>query len=148
MAAYAALELVQGLISQFPIGNNSNPSRDQAEKIILAISQEMNGYLGVHTTTPVTTPAYFVSWLEAVNSWGAAAAILKSMFPNTTGAGENPAWSFWQKKYEAAIKSLQDASGIPEDLLTVSRLKVSTYYTRNPGGEEDLGFAEPFFKRD
>lgn len=140
---------VQGLMGKFTISAGSIPTTTQAQRIIDEVSAEVDAHLlGIGVTVPVTAPAQFLGWLGLVNAYGATAAVLKSMFPAATGPAETPAYAFWEARYKAALKSIDDLSIIPGDVVATHRIAPSTYLTRNPSIEENLGdIAEPFFKR-
>lgn len=148
--AYADLDDVQGLIAKWPVGTTTTPTIDQATAIIGDVSYEIDAALSANgIAVPITTPAWFTGWLSLANQYGAAAAILKSMFPGQSGPDETPAYAFWESRYQKALKGIKDGSLIPPGLATnEATVAPSTYLTRNPDTEEDLGdIAEPFFKR-
>jgi len=149
--AYAASSDVQELIAQFTISGTSKPTSTQLTDIIAQIAGEIDTVLGARgITVPVTTPAHFLVRLEALNAYGAAAGTLKSMFPDATGADETPAYAFWERRYRDGLAELKDGTGIPDGVIgsTAGYVAPSTYLTRNPDVEEDLGdIAEPFFTR-
>ncbi len=147
--AYATLDEVRALMAQFTIGATSTPSVTQAQAIVDETSDEIDMRLSAAgVAIPATAPAGFLSFLGRLNAYGATAAILKSMFPGATGAAETPAYAFWEKRYLAGIKAIVDGTAIPPDAPTGSgTVNPSTYFTRNPDAEEDLGdIAEPRFK--
>jgi hypothetical protein len=151
--AYAVLADIQALIAKFTIGATTKPTSTQATAIIDDVSAEVDAALaGAGFAVPVTTPTWFVNYLGLVNQYGAASAILKAMFPEAAGATEqNPAvYAFWESRYQRALKALRDGSAIPPGLAAgAAQVTPSTYFTRNPDEEEDLGdIAEPFFKRN
>ncbi|KKL13739.1 hypothetical protein LCGC14_2522730, partial [marine sediment metagenome] len=138
--AYADLDDVQGLIAKWPIGTTTTPTMTQATAIINDVSFEIDAALSANgIAVPVTTPAWFVSWLSLANQYGAAAAILKSMFPGATGPDETPAYAFWESRYQKALKGIKDGSLIPPGQANEATVAPSTYLTRNPDTEEDLG---------
>lgn len=147
--AYAAIADVQALMAKFVISATSTPTTTQAEGMITQVSNDIDRVLAQRgVAVPVTTPAYFTGWLTAVNSWGAAAAVLKSMFPGATGPGENPAWAFWEKRYQDALKAIAD-SDLPSEITegTTGAAIAQTYLTENPDQEIELGdIAESVFK--
>ena len=150
--AYAALSDVQGLVAKFTISASTKPTDTQAGVIITDVSAEIDSVIaGAGYAVPVTTPSWFVDYLGLVNQYGAAAAILKAMFPEAAGSADTvPAvYQFWESRYQRAMKALRDGSAIPAGLAASSaQVTPSTYFTRNPDEEEDLGdIAEPFFKR-
>ncbi len=151
MAAYTTLDNVRGLMAQFTISATTKPTETQAQVIVDETADEINAKLasaGV-TTVPVTTPTYYTGWLGRVNAYGAAAAILKSMFPAAVGAGETPAWAFWEKRYQEALTKIGSGDGIPPEILSGARIRPSSYFTRYPTEEVDLSQSnsEPFFRR-
>ena len=149
MATYVEVSDVQAIISAFDIGRGSSPTRLEADQIVIDTDAEINSVLdSAGLAVPVTTPSYFVGWLEAINKYGAAAAILKSMFPDAAGVGETPAYAFWEARYRNALKLFAKGEGIPDSATKGgSNLNPSTYLTRNPDEDEDLGdIAEPLAK--
>jgi len=148
--AYSTSTIIQGLLAQFTLGASSKPTDTQIGTIIAEVDADLNVALaGQGIVVPVTTPAYYVTWLEGVSAAGSAARVLKSMFPNTTGAGETPAYAFWQKIYTDALAGIKSGAMIPPDAISGgTRFAPTTYFTRNPDEEEDLGIiSEPFFHR-
>ena len=150
--AYAVIADVQALLPKFTLGAATKPTSTQATAIINDVSVEIDAALaGAGYAVPVTTPTWFVDYLGLVNQYGAAAAILKAMFPEAAAASDDTIaiYTFWEARYQKALKSLRDGSTIPAGLAAGSaQVKPSTYFTRNPDEEEDLGdIAEPFFKR-
>src|SRR3990170_7005507 len=150
--AYAVRADVQALLPKFTLGAATKPTSTQATAIINDVSAEIDAALaGAGFAVPVTTPSWFVNYLGLVNQYGAAAAILKAMFPEAAGASDQtPAiYAFWEARYQRALKSLRDGSAIPPGLAAGSAQGTpSAHFTRNPDEEEDLGdIAEPFFKR-
>ena len=145
--SYASLSDTQGLIAKFPVGATSKPNTAEANSIIDDVSNEIDTRLaGAGYTVPITTPDYLLGWCKALNTYGAAAAILKSMFPDSVGTGETPAYAFWESRYKdglTALTTTEAAGGIG-----AAYVAPSTYLTRNPDSEEALGdIAEPFFTR-
>jgi hypothetical protein len=147
--AYSEPADVQDLVG-FELSSTSKPTEAQATALVDQVAAEVDSVLaGAGYMVPVTAPDYFLSALKLLNSAGAAAAILKVMFPDATGAAESPAYAFWDKWYRDGLARLRDGSGVPPDVTTNSAaVGPSTYFTRNPDAEEELGdIAEPFFTR-
>ena len=147
--AYGTLADVQGLLAQFTIDAASKPTATQAGVIVTDISNEIDGRLsGAGFTVPVTMPTYFVDWLALLNAYGAAAAVLKSMFPDAIEEGKTPVYAFWEARYKDGLKAISDGSVSPPESPTNSNVVIpSTYLTNNPDEELDLGaIAEPMFK--
>ena len=152
MAAYAALADVQGLIAKFTISASSKSTDTQAGVIITDVSAEIDSVIaGAGYAVPVTAPAWFLNALKLLNAYGAAAAVLRSMFPDRTGGedGSSALESFYAAQYNRGLRRLATGEAIPPGLAAGSaQVTPSTYFTRNPDEEEDLGdIAEPFFKR-
>jgi len=149
--AYADLNEVVDLLGNFQLTGTSSPSESQATALTDQVGAEIDSALsGAGVTVPVTAPEHFVSALRLLNSAGAAALILRIMFPDATGAAETPAYAFWAKWYQDGLARLRDGTGIPDDVIgaTSGYVAPSTYFTNNPDEEVDLGdIAEPFFSR-
>lgn len=146
MATYVEVSDVKAIIAAFDVGRETNPDRLEADTIVIDTDAEINSVLdAAGLSVPVTTPSHFVDWLKALNKYGAAAAILKSMFPDAAGPGETPAYAFWEARYRNALKMFAKGQGIPDSATKGGGdLNPSTYLTRNPDVEEDLGdIAEP-----
>ena len=141
--AYSTVDQVRSRMAQFSIGTSTKPTTAQVTTFLDEIDSEINVILTGHgIETPVTTPADFVTWLSNVAANGVTALVLKSMFPNTVGPGETPAWAFFEKRYQDALKMLREGGVIPG-----ADSQASTYFTRNPVTEEDLGgISEPLFR--
>lgn len=148
MAGYATMVDVQDLIAQFPISATSAPTTTQATVIVNDTADEINARLSAAgLTVPVTAPASFLRALVLLNAYGAAAAILKSMFPDAPGPGDTPPYAFWEERYKAGLVAIANGSMIPVDAVAnTNSVLPSTYLTRNPDSEEALGdIAEPLF---
>src|SRR3989304_5814371 len=96
--AYAVIADVQALLPKFTLGAATKPTATQATAIINDVSVEIDAALaGAGYAVPVTAPSWFVDYLGLVNQYGAAAAILKAMFPEAAGGtDQTPAVdAFW-----------------------------------------------------
>jgi hypothetical protein len=151
--AYADLADVQALMAQITIDGSSRPTSTQVTNVIIPqVSAEIDGVLAARgLTVPVTTPAYFLEALTLLNAMGSAAAVIRSMKPVKAGASEGSASyeAFYADWYQKGLRRLESGTGIPDGLATSGAgVGPSTYFTRNPDEEEDLGdIAEPFFTR-
>ena len=148
--AYAVIADVTELLAQFTLDANSSPSTDQATNILSDISDEIDTALASKgISVPVTAPTYYKDALGRLNAYGAAAAVLKSMFPDATGAGETPAYAFWEGRYKRGLEGIKNGTLIPPDLTKGSgEVAPSTYLTVNPDAEvEDGDIAGSFFTR-
>lgn len=145
---YATEVKVEGNIAQHTIDGTSAPTSAQLTVIIEDVDGLIDSCLASQgVTVPVTTPAHFLDFLEGLSAAGASARALKSKFPDATGPGETPAYSYWQKIFDNGIMGLKDGSLIPNDAVKGSLIAPSTYLTINPDTEVDLGdIAEPIFK--
>lgn len=149
--AYAVIADINRLIAKFAPTATSAPTLTQATELITEIDNEVNVALSsVGVNVPVTAPAYFLDWLGLAVAYGAAAAILKSMFPQSAGTSDaNPSIpAFWERRYRDALKQIRSGDAIPDEITAGGLYAApSTYFTRNPDEEEDLGnIAEPTFK--
>ena len=88
---------------------------------------------------PVTDHAAFQTYLGAVEAWGTAAQVLKAMFPEAMGPGEQPAYAFWDRKYRDALVSLSRSQHIPPNLFGEDRPVPSSYFTKHPEDEAQMG---------
>lgn len=150
---YASNSQVQGAIAKFTVGASTKPTTTQMSTIISEVEGIIDSVLSAKgIAVPVTLPAHFEQALEGISVAGSAARVLKSMFPDAVGAGETPAYAYWQKLFDDGIKALVDGSLIPDDPLVVGSasgyVAPSTYFTNNPDEEAEIGtIAEPFFTR-
>jgi hypothetical protein len=149
MGDLATVEDIERLMAQFSISATSRPTKPQIDTIILDTEHEVNTALsGANIMVPVSSPQYFVNWLGLVVSYGATAAVLKSMFPSASGPAETPAYAFWEARYKAALKGIVSGDLIPGDVpKSTKSVRPSNYFMRNPTSEEDMGIHEPWFKR-
>jgi hypothetical protein len=152
--SYASSAQIQGAIAKFTLGLTTKPSTTQLTPIISEVEGYIESILAAKgIAVPVTLPAYFEQALEGISVAGCAARVLKSMFPDAIGAGETPAYAYWQKLFDDGIKGLVDGSLIPDDPEVIGSasgyVAPSTYFTNNPDEEVELGdIAEPRFKMD
>ena len=145
--AYCTTTDVNAILGVHPATSSTTPTLTQLGLMIDDISAQMDAYLkgaGI-ASVPVTSSqdSTVAAFLIGVNKWGAAASFLKGMFPEATGPGENPAFAFWEKRYNNVLDGWLDKDGpkgIPANLLGgAGDANPSTYFTRNPDQEETLG---------
>jgi len=151
--AYAVFAEVQQLIAKWPLSTTTKPTTAQATDMIDQIAGEMDTAISsAGYAVPVTAPAHFLEALKLLNAEGTAMLVLKSMFPQRSGASEgSPSeYALYARNYNDGLRRLQSGEGIPPDAATgAGSVAPSSYFTRNPDQEEDLGeIAEPFFKRN
>lgn len=145
--AYCTVDDVRALIAKFTVGDTSRPTTTQATSFVDQIAGEIDLYISVlGVTVPITSPAVLVTWLEKVNAEGAAATVLKAMFPDVSGTGETPAYAFFEKRYNEALKLIKQGDIISDLIGTGDANSPSTYLTENPDEEINIGeIAEPIF---
>src|SRR3972149_4389188 len=136
--AYAARSDVQGLIAKFTLGASSKPTDTQATTIIAQVSAEIDSVIaGAGYAVPVTAPAWFLDALKLLNAYGAAAAVLRSMFPDRAGAGEASAALeiFYASQYNRGLRRLASGESIPPGLAAGSAQGTpGAHFPRTPGG--------------
>jgi len=113
------------------------PTLTEAATIHEGITADINAALATGgVTPPVTSPAALVSWLGAVESWGTCAEILKTRFQDLSGVNTEGAWTFFETRYQDAIKWIRDGSAAT---LAGSGMEPASDLTRNPDTEQDYG---------
>lgn len=149
--SYCDEAAVESRMAKFPITATSKPNQTQVLSQIEDIGGEIDSALAARgVTVPVEGPPRFLRKLKALNAYGAAAGVLKSMFPDTVGADETPAYAFWERRYRDGMAELKDGSGIPDTVIgtTSGYVAPSTYFTNNPDTEvEDGDISGSFFTR-
>lgn len=101
----------------------------QVDAIGEGIAAEIDATLaGCGFSTPVTTPASAVTYLTTVNVWGWAAEIQRARYRNPDAANKESAWSFYEDRYQEALKGLcawaegalaQGGTSLPASFTTV-----------------------------
>ena len=145
--SYCQLSDVSSLIARFGVNVSSTPTSTQAQAINNDVGYELDVAIeGAGFLTPITD-VKFGWYLLALNAYGSAAAILKSMFPDAKGPGETPAYAFWEARYQLGLKGVKDGTLIPPGLPRNARFVAPvTYLTLNPDQDSSLGAnADPTF---
>ena len=123
----------------------------QVQDIVDGVADAIDARLaGCGFTVPVSSPASLVRYLGRVNVWGAAAEVLKAVYPGQSGQQSEAAWKFFEDRYTAQMES-KSAGGTPPicetaagHLGTSSAVAPSSYTTAYPDEDGDLGAnAEP-----
>jgi len=144
MTAYCNLQDVVSRAARHPSPTaTSSPTVVQTQDIIDGIAFDIDTKLaGCGLSAPVTTPASFVSYLKALNTWGATAEYLKARFVDQGGPYSESSWKFYEDRYQAGMLGLcARAEGI---VGVGSAITGASYWTRNPSEDEYLGAnAEP-----
>lgn len=133
--AYAAFVNVQNRIARHVLTTSTPVKPDQVDEFVEDVSSEIDAILvQIGYAVPVSEPDWFMTRLRSLNADGAAAITLKSLFPEATGPGGSPAWSFYQRRYDAGIKSLLDGAH-PK---AANVLTAETYFTDHPSKDIPL----------
>jgi hypothetical protein len=103
---------VQGFNPKRTYGAGTTPTTTQVTEFISKIAGEIDTVLqGRGLTTPVTTPAAFVEFLEQLNAVGAAALAERAMFPESQGLqGPTSAAAVHWKQYQDGLKWLKEGN--------------------------------------
>jgi len=120
----------------------------QAQAMVDGVSAEIDSVMaGVGYTTPVSSPAGLVTWLQTLNVWGTAAEIQRARFQDSGGTNSEAAWRFFEDRYQAGIKALPTRV---EGFAGTSAAELPSSYTlANPLVDNDLGAnAEPKMTTD
>jgi hypothetical protein len=139
---------------KFVLSAATKPTDTQAGAAITNVAAEIDAIISsAGYVVPVATPAWFVTYLKFLNALGAAALVLRAMFPASRAAGEASLseYALYQHWYETGLTRLAASGGIPSAAPANSSTTIapSTYFTRNPNVEETLGdISEPTFKRN
>lgn len=148
--AYVDLADVQARLARHgALSDTSKPTTAQALDMIDGVAAEIDAALASHeVSVPVSSPAGLVAYLKALNTWGAAAEILRAMFQDKQGPNANVAADLYENRYQAGMKRLW-AGDMIDQLADSSGELPGSYFTRNPVTAEVLGAnAEPSFGMD
>jgi len=145
--AYSTAAQVNRLLGPHATTASTPVTTTELEAIAGDVSRRIDAVLrnaGV-LTIPVTD-ASFSAYLGVVESYGVTAQVLKALFPEAMGPGEQPAFAFWQALFNAAMgydsakHGLAQRVGIPSTLFSVEL--VSSYFTEHTEEEAELGDLE------
>lgn len=124
--SYCTISDIIALNPKRNYSSTTTPTGTQVSLFIDLIAADIDVLLASKGyTTPVTTPATFITWLKLLNALGAGAMAEESMFPETTEKGNTPHASILRKQYDERIKKLEEGSISPE---TDFGNDVSSYY--------------------
>jgi hypothetical protein len=139
--AYCSLaqvqELMAGVGQNAAFSGSTAPKDTQVTDMMAGVAAEIDMHLSsVGYTVPATTPAEFVVWLAQVNADGAVARVLKSAFPNSivsqNGGPVIPAYAYYEKKYQDALRAIDERTVSPAGASVGSAMLARTYLTDNP----------------
>lgn len=139
--AYATTADVAARLGTFDLDASSQPTVTEAAALLDERSGLLDAVLSsVGVTTPVTAPASFLDALKGWEAAGATADALAIKFPDGTGAGSvEETIAYWLKVWDDGIACLKDGSAIPASVAKVAGGLPSSYLTRNPDEDEDIG---------
>lgn len=146
--SYTTIVSVQALNSKrttysdtVPSGG-TRPTATQVGTFITDIAGQIDAVLAsVYVATPVTAPASFLSFLDLVNAWGAAALAEAAAFPEFDGGpGNTPqAMRYW-KMYQDALAAFADGKMIdPSVAVSAADTLARSYLSDNP---DNTGYDE------
>jgi len=118
MTAYCALSDVYPLVPTLgalsdgssgpPIVAATIPTATQGAALLLSCKAEIDGILGAAGYSLPITDAGALTYLSVVNSYGAAAFILRAKYPTADKPGGGAsATTFWTGRYYAALEALK-----------------------------------------
>ena len=110
--SYCTTTNVQALNPKRTYNASSTPTLAQVGEYVTQIAGEIDTVLqGRGLTTPVLTPAEFVTFLKQLNAVGAAAIAERAMFPEAQGmmGGTSAAALHW-KQYQDGLKWLKEGT--------------------------------------
>ncbi len=138
MSTYTQTDDVNILLGPHKVTEGTKLTLSGLEKLLISVDADLNARLTSYgvAAIPVIDPA-FKSYISTLASWSAAAQALRINFPEATGPGESPAYAYWEKRYQDAMGRFQVS--VPEDLLSGGTGTASSYFTKNPEMEAELG---------
>lgn len=149
--SYCTITDVRGLNPKRTYGAATTPTEDQVNEFIEKTAGEIDTVLqGRGLTTPIATPAAFVTFLKQTNSAGAAALAERAMFPEAQGLmGATSAAAVHWKQYQDALKWLKDGAlptGTSSEALPFSFFEKRQSTDTEP--EEDYSWQKPKFGKN
>jgi hypothetical protein len=144
--AYATITDVDIYAGGLAPDTESAPTAADSQTIIAGVESEMNVKLAVAGLTVPFVPTVdpnsvaFSVWLRTVSCWGSAATIIRAISPSAEGPDGALLWSYYEKKYQTALKAIEDGSALPTSLGGVPASgDPASYYTRFPDDDSDEG---------
>ena len=109
MSAYCTLDDVYPLISALgELSSTTKPSEAQGNALVAACASEIDGVLAAKGYELPIIDGDALAYLAMVNSYGAAAMLLKAKYPVDTGAGSDAgAAGFWTVRYTACLDAIR-----------------------------------------
>lgn len=140
--AYATAADVNALLARNQVSASTDLTTTQLDLLIDMVDGEINAILKAKdVSVPVTSGAEpeFYESLTLCNAVGAAALATAAYFPDQVGPAEQPTSGFFTAWYRRCIDALASGVTIPTSAGQGTSSAPSTYFTRNPDTEEDLG---------
>ena len=134
--SYCTLTNVQALNPTRTYGAATTPTTTQVGTFITQVAGEIDTVLqGRGLTTPLTTPAEFVTFLTQLNAVGAAALAERAMFPEAQGLmGTTSAGSAHWKQYQEGLKYLKEGA-LPSD--AAADPAAFSFFEKNQGNDTE-----------
>lgn len=139
MPTYTTADRVRALCKRLPaFSASSTITTTEVEALIDDHEAEVNVALARYGyTVPVTSPAALETWLGKVVTEGVAAAVLKSLYQESTGPNAESAWSVWEKRYQDALKAIRSDNMVPAVTDTTGGRGIASFTT--DVAEDELG---------
>lgn len=154
MSYLSASEIAVILPAGASIGTNTIPlALGEVGSIIGQVSAEVDGYLAAAgISVPISTSAtQAYPQVQRIVTYGVAAQILSTLFPNT-GGGRTTTASEYKDSYEKALKMIADKKlilvGASPDTGEAGRALPRSYSTSNSGDEAAEFSASPMIPMD
>lgn len=149
--SYCVIADVRGFNPKRTYNTTSTPTEAQVTEFIEKIAGEIDTVLqGRGLSTPITTPAEFVTFLEQTNAVGAAALAERAMFPEASGLmGTTSAAAVHWKQYQDALKWLMTGNlptGTSAEALPFSFFEQNQAVTEEP--HDDPTWVRPKFGKN
>lgn len=126
---YATFEQVSSRIARLDLDDLTPVTQNNVELFADDVSAEIDSALvALGYGVPVTEPTWFMNRLRSLCSDGAAAITLKASFPDAKGPGEQPAYAYYEKRYQNGLKQLNAGAHPKKAELGTA----DTYLTQNP----------------
>ena len=146
--AYSTTAEVNRLLGPHAVTATTPVTTTDVDALRASVSYHLDAVLrGAHVSVLPVADASFKNYLATIEAWGVAAQVLKALFPEASGPGEQPAHAYWQSLFDKAMKDLPQL--VPSSLLETEVL-ASSYFTKHSEEEAELGIlaGTSLFKTD
>ena len=135
--AYSTTAEVNRLLGPHAVTATTPVTTTDVDALRASVSYHIDAVLrGAHVSVLPVADASFKNYLATIEAWGVAAQVLKALFPEASGPGEQPAHAYWQSLFDKAVRDLSEL--VPSSLLETEML-ASNYFTKHPEEEAELG---------